>query len=145
MLMIGNFLGGITGLVLALIGGITGAYILIAAIMILGMLGTVLTVHEPEPPSVPPFHWGARARPDRAVQIARFQLGVLDALPGNAGHVYRPVVPAILYEGRDAWRRRALRLHLFGIKLPATPLVRLRSSCCRCCLARSGVRCWRPA
>ncbi|MBK9942701.1 MAG: MFS transporter [Kouleothrix sp.] len=62
MLMIGNFLGGITGLVLALIGGITGAYILIAAIMILGMLGTVLTVHEPEPPSVPPFHWGAFAR-----------------------------------------------------------------------------------
>ncbi len=62
MLMLGNFLGGITGLVLPLIGGITGAYAIIAAIMLIGMLGTVLTVHEPEPPSVPPFRWGAFLR-----------------------------------------------------------------------------------
>ena len=58
MLMLGNFLGGITGLVLGLIGGVKGAYLALAAIMVLSMLGTVLTVHEPEPPAVPPFRWG---------------------------------------------------------------------------------------
>jgi MFS family permease len=62
MLMLGNFLGGVTGLVLGLIGGISGAYIAIAAVMILGMLGTVLTVAEPEPPVAPPFRWGAFIR-----------------------------------------------------------------------------------
>lgn len=62
MLMLGNFLGGVTGLALGLIGGIRGAYVIIAVIMVVGMLGTVLTVHEPEPPSVPPFRWGAFLR-----------------------------------------------------------------------------------
>lgn len=62
MLMLGNFLGGITGLVLGAIGGISGAYIAIAVVMLIGMLGTVLTVVEPEPPAVPPFRWGAFVR-----------------------------------------------------------------------------------
>jgi MFS family permease len=62
MLMLGSFIGGVTGLVLGLIGGITGAYILLAVIMILGMLGTVLSVREPPPPAVPPFHWGTFMR-----------------------------------------------------------------------------------
>ncbi len=62
MLMLGSFAGGVTGLVLGLIGGITGAYIVLAVIMIVGMLGTVLTVHEPDPPSLPPFRWGAFIR-----------------------------------------------------------------------------------
>jgi len=62
MLMLGNFLGGITGLVLGAIGGISGAYIAIAVIMVVGMLGTVLTMVEPEPPAVPPFRWGAFVR-----------------------------------------------------------------------------------
>jgi len=44
MLMLGNFLGGITGLALGAIGGISGAYIAIAVVMLIGMLGTVLTV-----------------------------------------------------------------------------------------------------
>jgi MFS family permease len=59
MLMLGNFLGGITGLVLGAIGGISAAYVAIAFIMIAGMLATVLTVVEPEPPVVPPFRWAA--------------------------------------------------------------------------------------
>lgn len=62
MLMLGSFVGGITGLVLNLIGGITGAYIAIAEIMIIGMLGTVLNVDEAEPPPVPPFRWGVFLR-----------------------------------------------------------------------------------
>lgn len=62
MLMLGNFLGGIVGLVLGLLGGISGAYIAIAVIMVLGMLGTVLTVREPDPPPVPPFRWSAFLR-----------------------------------------------------------------------------------
>jgi len=62
MLMLGNFVGGITGLALGAIGGISGAYLAIAAIMVAGMLGTVLTVREPEPPPVPPFRWGAFVR-----------------------------------------------------------------------------------
>lgn len=62
MLMIGNFLGGLTGLLLGSIGGIPGAYLIIATLLLLGMLGTVLTVHEPEPPYVPPFSWGSFLR-----------------------------------------------------------------------------------
>jgi hypothetical protein len=62
MLMLGNFLGGVTGLILGAIGGISGAYIVIAAVMIVAMLGTVLTVKEPEPPAVPPFRWGTFIR-----------------------------------------------------------------------------------
>ena len=62
MLMLGSFVGGVTGLALPYIGGVTGAYIAVAVIMILGMLGTVLSVREPEPPEVPPFQWGAFLR-----------------------------------------------------------------------------------
>lgn len=62
MQMLGNFAGGITGLLLGLLGGISGAYIAIAVIMIVGMLGTVLTVQERPPPSVPPFRWRAFVR-----------------------------------------------------------------------------------
>ncbi|MEJ0014035.1 MAG: MFS transporter [Bauldia sp.] len=62
MLMLGSFVGGITGLVLPAIGGIRGAYIGLAVIMLGGMLGTVLTVKEPEPPVVPPFRAGEFVR-----------------------------------------------------------------------------------
>jgi MFS family permease len=62
MLMLGSFVGGVTGLVLGLIGGITGAYIVLAVIMLVGMLGTVLTVHEFDPPPLPPFRWGTFIR-----------------------------------------------------------------------------------
>lgn len=58
MSMFGTFVGGITGLLLPHIGGISGAYIGIAVVMLLGMLGTVLTVREPAPPVVKPFAWG---------------------------------------------------------------------------------------
>ncbi|HEY3416158.1 MAG TPA: MFS transporter [Armatimonadota bacterium] len=54
MTMLGNFLGGIMGLLLAFLGGIPGAYIALAVIMVLGMLGTVLTVREPDPVATPP-------------------------------------------------------------------------------------------
>jgi MFS family permease len=62
MLMLGSFVGGVTGLVLPLIGGVRGAYIILAVIMVLGTLGTVLTVKEPEPPPLPPFHWATFLR-----------------------------------------------------------------------------------
>lgn len=55
MTMLGNFVGGVSGLLLAHIGGIPGAYLGLAAIMLLGMLGTVLLVHEPESVAAPPF------------------------------------------------------------------------------------------
>ncbi|HVY18727.1 MAG TPA: MFS transporter [Bauldia sp.] len=55
MLMLGSFVGGITGLALPHIGGTRGAYLGLAAIMVIGMLGTVLTVKEPDPPAVPLF------------------------------------------------------------------------------------------
>jgi MFS family permease len=57
MLMLGSFVGGVTGLVLPFIGGVRGAYLILAAIMVLGTLATVLTVKEPEPPALPPFRW----------------------------------------------------------------------------------------
>lgn len=65
MTMLGNFLGGITGLLLAQLSSGYGeqqairvAYIAIAVVLVLGMVGTVLTVHEPEAPPAPPFQWG---------------------------------------------------------------------------------------
>lgn len=57
MLGVGSFAGGITGLMLPQVGGVTGAYLILAAIMVLGMLGTVLTTKEPPPPETPPFVW----------------------------------------------------------------------------------------
>jgi MFS family permease len=62
MLMLGSFVGGITGLLLPHIGGTRGAYLGLAAVMLTGMLGTVLTVKEPEPPAVAPFNAGEFAR-----------------------------------------------------------------------------------
>jgi MFS family permease len=58
MLMLGSFVGGIAGFALPYIGGVRGAYLALAAIMVLGMLGTVLTVKEPDPPPVEPFRLG---------------------------------------------------------------------------------------
>jgi MFS family permease len=58
MLMLGSFVGGITGLLLDQIGGVRGAYIAMAVVMLLGLIGTLLTVEEPEPPIVPPFELG---------------------------------------------------------------------------------------
>lgn len=64
MTMLGNFVGGITGLALVMLGprfgeagAITTVYIALAVLLIIGMIGTVLTVHEPEPQPVPPFAW----------------------------------------------------------------------------------------
>lgn len=58
MTMLGMFVGGSTGLFLDRIG-FSGVYIAIAVIMLLGMAGTVLTTHEPEPPEVEPFRFTA--------------------------------------------------------------------------------------
>lgn len=58
MTMLGNLVGGIMGLLLPLIGGITGAYWFLIIIMLGGMIVTVLGVKEPPPPTaVPPFAW----------------------------------------------------------------------------------------
>jgi len=62
MFMLGNFAGGICGLALGVIGGISGVYYLLAGLMLLGMLGTVLFVNEPTPPPVPPFDLRAFGR-----------------------------------------------------------------------------------
>lgn len=69
MTMLGNFVGGITGILLAVLStsygearAITFAYLGLAVILTLSMIATVLTVHEPEPPEVPPFHWGTFMR-----------------------------------------------------------------------------------
>ena len=64
MTMLGNFVGGITGVALALLGprfgepgAITIVYLAIAVLLVVGMIGTVLTVREPEPQPMPPFEW----------------------------------------------------------------------------------------
>lgn len=58
MTMLGNLVGGIMGLLLPLIGGITGAYWFLIFILLGGMVVTVLGVNEPPPPpEVPPFAW----------------------------------------------------------------------------------------
>ncbi len=62
MTMLGAAVGGTVGFALPHIGGIRGAYIAIAIVLILGMLGTVLTVKEPAPPPVAPFKAGEFAR-----------------------------------------------------------------------------------
>lgn len=58
MMMLGNFVGGLTGLLLPLLGGVGGAYVAIAVLLTLSMLGTAMTVKEPEPPELPPFALG---------------------------------------------------------------------------------------
>jgi Na+/melibiose symporter-like transporter len=62
MTMIGLFLGIAVGFLLDLIG-IAGAYWLLAAMMLLGMLATVLTFKEaPVTTAPPPFRWSAFLR-----------------------------------------------------------------------------------
>ena len=55
MTMMGNATGVTFGLVLGRIGGMTGAYITLAVIMLLGMAATAILVREPEPPPATPF------------------------------------------------------------------------------------------
>ncbi len=57
MTMLGNFTGGLFGLLMALIGGITGIYWLIIAAMIIGAAGTVIFVKEPPAPEPKPFNY----------------------------------------------------------------------------------------
>jgi MFS family permease len=58
MTMLGSFVGTAVGFVLAIIG-IAGAYWFIAVVMLVGMLGTVLTIKEPPVTATsPPFRWG---------------------------------------------------------------------------------------
>jgi len=56
MTMLGNFVGGMFGIALnfGLLRNTTDAYLALAAIMLLGMLGTVIFVHEPIRPTPPP-------------------------------------------------------------------------------------------
>jgi MFS family permease len=61
MAMLGALAGAGTGFVLKWIGT-SGAYLAISAVLILGMLGTVLFVREPNSPPMPPFSWGAFLR-----------------------------------------------------------------------------------
>jgi MFS family permease len=66
MTMLGNFVGGgLLGFLLMQVGGMRGAYLILAAIMVIGMLGTVLLVDEPkraESVAPPPFDLGAFLR-----------------------------------------------------------------------------------
>ena len=55
MTMLGNFVGGAVGFVLGFVGGVSGAYVLLAVLLLLGMVGTVLSVREPPSLAPPPF------------------------------------------------------------------------------------------
>lgn len=57
MTMLGNFVGGVLGLLMGLIGGITGIYWFIIAAMLIGAAGTVLFVREPAAPEPKPFDY----------------------------------------------------------------------------------------
>ncbi len=57
MTMLGNFVGGLFGLLMAVIGGITGIYWLIIVAMIVGAVGTVVFVREPPAPEPKPFNY----------------------------------------------------------------------------------------
>lgn len=57
MTMLGNFVGGLSGLLMGFIGGIVGIYWLIIATMVVGALGTVIFVQEPEVPEPKPFNY----------------------------------------------------------------------------------------
>jgi MFS family permease len=59
MTMLGNAAGIGIGLLLSSLGGISGGYIALSAVMLFGMAGTVALVREPEPSPVPPFDLGA--------------------------------------------------------------------------------------
>jgi MFS family permease len=55
--MLGTFVGGLTGLVMDLIGGISSIYFILIGLMLLGMLVTVIGVKEPEVVTTRPFKW----------------------------------------------------------------------------------------
>ena len=58
MIVLGNFVGGITGFLVQPLG-ITGIYFLLMGVMLLGMLVTLFGVNElPAPREMPPFKWG---------------------------------------------------------------------------------------
>jgi MFS family permease len=57
MTMLGNFAGALAGFALGSVG-ISGMYLILSAIILIGMLGTVLFTPEPQPPrNIPPFRW----------------------------------------------------------------------------------------
>jgi Na+/melibiose symporter-like transporter len=62
MSVLGNFVGGLVGILLDHIGGVVGAYWLVIVIMFVGMAVTVLSVKEPPAPQSPPFRWGEFVR-----------------------------------------------------------------------------------
>lgn len=57
MMMLGNFVGGLAGLLMGLIGGIAGIYWIIIAAMVLGAAGTVIFVQEAPAPEPKPFNY----------------------------------------------------------------------------------------
>jgi len=57
MTMLGTFVGGLTGLVMDLIGGISSVYFILIGLMLLGMIVTLLGVKEPETVVTRSFDW----------------------------------------------------------------------------------------
>ena len=57
MTMLGTFAGGLTGLFMDAMGGITPVYFVLMGLMLLGMLVTVFGVKEPEVVTTRPFVW----------------------------------------------------------------------------------------
>lgn len=62
MTMLGNAAGALLGIFITAVGGITGIYWVIIAVMLVGMLVTVFGVREPPAPEVEPFTWGGFLR-----------------------------------------------------------------------------------
>lgn len=62
MTMLGNAVGVTFGLLYNYIGGTTGAYLILAVIMLLGMAATAILVREPAPPPASPFSLRALLR-----------------------------------------------------------------------------------
>ncbi|MCZ7569230.1 MAG: MFS transporter [Ardenticatenaceae bacterium] len=57
MTMVGNALGAVLGLLITVVGGITGIYWIIIAVMLVGVAVTAVGVSEPPAPAVAPFTW----------------------------------------------------------------------------------------
>lgn len=57
MTMLGNAGGAVLGLLITVVGGLTGIYWIIIATMLVGMVVTVVGVHEPPVPEMDPFTW----------------------------------------------------------------------------------------